>query len=444
MCDKGGHEVGTSSKRKTFFVLFGCVFILFGFSFFGAKAYGALFNEKTVPSGVEAGGVPLSGLTQKEAEAKLNQAITAWKENSFYFLQADRELGLDLNLVVFDVKKTAELAVADKTNRLIAAVDEKALSTFLENELSADTFGAVDQKALSAEIELAASELTEGIFTLSINKYLLKEKLPKTLLAGSELPADPGLLLQPAVIRIDPLETFSLEAYLEEFPLQLDDAALSRMATGIYQTILLTNFDILERHISAELPAYAELGKEATFMKGKQDLVFYNPNDAAYELKLVQDGGSLSISLEGAAFENAYSLTMENEKEFKPKTIIHYDPALDDQTTRVKEEGRSGQSAEVYRNELDSNGSVLSSTLISDDFYAPVHRVEVKALKSEQQSVPGGEEGTVQPEAGADQNKPAEGTGNSPLENQPDKTPPAGGDRYQELWEEPAFEKGDE
>ncbi|MGG4491686.1 G5 domain-containing protein [Metabacillus idriensis] len=437
--------MGTASKRKVFLVLFGCVFILFGFSFFGVKAYGALFNEKTVPEGVMAGGNVLSGLTKEEAEEKLNQAVAAWKENSFYFLQADRELGLDLNLVTFDVNKTAELAVANKTNRLIAAVDEKALTTFLENELSADTFGAVDQKALAAEIELAASELTEGIFTLSINNYLLKEKLPKTLLAGSELPADSAVLLQPAVIQIKPLETFSLEAYLEEFLLQLDDAALSRMATGIYQTILLTNFDILERHISAELPAYAELGKEAAFIKGKQDLVFYNPNDAAYELKLVQDESSLNISLEGAAFENTYSLTMESEKSFKPKTIIQYDSALDHDTTRVKEEGRNGQSAEVYRNELDSNGNILSSTLISDDFYAPVHRVEVKALKSEQQeSVQGEAEGAVQPEAGAVQNKPEVNTVNPSSENQPGNNPPAEGDRDQELWEEPAFEKGDE
>ncbi|WP_282033037.1 G5 domain-containing protein [Metabacillus indicus] len=436
--------MGISSKGKVLLVLFGCVFILFGFSFFGVKAYGALFNEKTVPEGVVAGGIVLSGLTQAEAEEKLNQGVAVWKENSFYFLQADRELGLDSNLVTFDVKKTAELALQNNTNKLlIAAVDAEALGVFLENELSPDILPAVDQKALASEIELAASELTEGIFTLSIDNYLVKEKLPKTLLAGSVIPAGAVLLQQPVVISIEPLGSFSLEDYMEKNSLQLDDDALSLLATGIYQTVLLTNFEILERHISAELPAYAELGKEAAFAKGRRDLVFYNPNDAAYELKLAQDGASLNISIEGAALENTYSLTMENEKSYKPKKIIQYDAALNDNTTRVIEEGRNGQSAAVYRNELDRNGKLLSSTLISDDYYAPVHRVEVKPLKKEPQgSVPAAPGEGVQQGEEPDQNEAPASTENPSSVNQPENSPQT--NRDQELWEEPAFEKGDE
>ncbi|MEM5015842.1 VanW family protein [Metabacillus indicus] len=435
--------MGTSSKGKVLLVLFGCVFILFGFSFFGVKAYGALFNEKTIPEGVVAGGIVLSGLTQAEAEEKLNQAVAGWKENSFYFLQTDRELGLDSNLVTFDVKKTAELALENKTNKLIAAVDAEALGVFLENELNPDILPAVDQKALASEIELAASELTEGIFTLSIENYLVKEKLPKTLLAGTVIPAGSVLLQQPVVINIESFESFSLEAYMEENSLPLDDDALSLLATGIYQAVLLTNFEILERHISAELPAYAELGKEAAFAKGKRDLVFYNPNDAAYELKVAQDDTSLYVSIEGAAFKNTYSLTMENEKSYKPKKIIQYDAALNDNTTRIIEEGRSGQSAAVYRNELDQNGNLLSSTLISDDYYAPVHRVEVKPLKKEQQgSAPAATGEGVQQGEEPDQNEAPASTENPSSVNQPENSSQTASD--QELWEEPAFEKGDE
>ncbi|KEZ51180.1 VanW family protein [Metabacillus indicus] len=435
--------MGTSSKGKVLLVLFGCVFILFGFSFFGVKAYGALFNVKTVPEGVEVGGIVLAGLTLEEAEEKLNQGVAVWKENSFYFLQADRELGLDSNFVTFDVKKTAELSLENKTNKLIAAVDAEALGVFLENELSPEILPAVDQKALASEIELAASELTEGIFTLSIEDYLVKEKLPKTLLAGTVIPAGSAVLEQPAVIEIAPFGSFSLEAYVEEVALEMEDDALSQLATGIYQTILLINFEILERHISAELPSYAELGKEAAFAKGKRDLVFYNPNDAAYELKLAQDGASLTISIEGAAFENTYSLTMENEKSYKPKKIIQYDSALNDNTTRVIEEGRNGQSAAVYRNELNREGKLLSSTLISDDYYAPVHRVEVKPLKKEQQeSVPAAPGEGVQPGVESGQTEAPANAENPALENLPENSPKTGSD--QELWEEPAVEKGDE
>ena len=49
--------------------------------------------------------------------------------------------------------------------------------------------------------------------------------------------------------------------------------------------ILPTNFSIIERNISEELPDYAELGFEAKVNPEKnKDLVFSNGNESSYKI----------------------------------------------------------------------------------------------------------------------------------------------------------------
>lgn len=452
-------------KVKIFVLLTGSVFFIFGFSVFGAKAYGALFSDKTVPEGVVVSGVDLSGLTEEKAAARLDGAIKSWREKSFYFLQADKELTLDLTLVEFDVKRTAKLALENKAAAIAVKLNEAAFTAFLQTELPAEIFHAVDRKALSAEIEAASSELIEGILSINLDEYYLKEKAPKTIIASTSLANETFILGNPLTLTIEPKQTFSLASYLETADLQdFDDAALKWIATGIYQTILSANFEIVERHISQVLPAYAEVGKEASFTMGKQDFIFYNPNDTVFEVKLTQNASSLLISLEGLEFEKSYSITMENDKSYKPKKIIQYDPALAENTTRVEEEGIEGKSISVYRNELDQEGNIVSTEFISDDYYAPVHRIEKTALKAAPEESPAApDQGETQVNPGTDGAASSVNSNQNPnLDSDQTKNPteassvalspeqtvnsssnaPISAEDH-ELWEEPAFEKGE-
>ncbi|TDL82139.1 VanW family protein [Peribacillus frigoritolerans] len=448
-------------KLKIFVLLAGCVFFIFGFSIFGAKAYGALFSDKTVPEGVIVSGVDLSGLTEEKAAARLDDAIKSWREKSFYFLQADKELTLDLTLMEFDVKRTAKQALENKTEAIAVNMNEAAFTAFLQTELPAEILHAVDRKALSAEIEAASSELIEGIISINLDEYYLKEKVPKTIIASTSLQNESFILENPLTLTIEPKQTFSLASYIETEKMQdFDDATLKWIATGIYQTILSANFEIVERHISQVLPAYAELGKEASFTMGKQDFIFYNPNDTIFEVKLTQDASSLLISLEGLEFEKSYSLTMENEKNYKPKKIIQFDSALAENTTRVEEEGIEGKSISVYRNELDQEGNIVSTEFISDDYYAPVHRIEKTALKAaSEESSAASVEGETPPSNQADSvnSNPNQNSNSDQAKNpseasngalSPDQTvnsssaAPVSAEDH-ELWEEPAFEKGE-
>ncbi|WP_191567016.1 G5 domain-containing protein [Metabacillus idriensis] len=450
-------------KLKIFVLLAGCVFFVFGFSFFGAKAYGAFFTKDTVPEGVTVSGVELSGLSEKEATDKLDAAIKSWYENSFYFLQADKELSLDLTVVKFDVDKTVDLALENKTANISAKIDGAGLNQLLQNEISSETLKALDRNALSKELAAAASELVEGIYSISLDKFYIKEKLPKTILLSTSLPNETFTLENSLTVTIDSKQTFSLHSYIEENKLKtLDEHTLKWLATAIYQTILPTNFVILERHISHVLPSYSELGKEASYIAGKQDFIFFNPNETAYELKLTQDENFLNITLEGINLQKAYSLTMENDKKYKPKKIVQYDPKLPENTTRIEQEGIDGQSITVYRNELDKNGNIANTVLIADDYYAPVHQIEKTALQSIEEVpdlqdplLPNDSENPDFDQSEDDFNNgmseyPEQNTNlnQNPNLNQkqvPNQQTPAEKNTVEEneLWEEPAFEKGE-
>lgn len=458
-------------KIKTFVLLASCVFFIFGFSFFGAKAYGAFFAKDTVPEGVAVSGVELSGLSEKEAAAKLDEAITSWYENSFYFLKADKELSLDLTLVKFNVDQTVQLALENKAATISATIDDAGLNQLLQNEIDGETLKALDKNALSKELASAASELVEGIYSISLDEFYIKEKLPKTILLSTSLPNETFTLEDSLSVTIDSKQTFSLRSYIEENKLQtLDENTLKWLATAIYQTILPTNFEIIERHISNSLPSYAELGKEASYIAGKQDFIFFNPNETAYELNLTQDENFLNITLEGINLQKTYSLTMENDKTYKPKTIVQYDPALPENTTRIEQEGKEGQSITVYRNELDQNGNIANTVLIAEDFYAPLHRIEKTALKSipeipaiQDPLLPNANENPAADQTNGDLNDgfteyPDQNTNvnqypntdqsqipNSNQNKVPNQQTPADKNPAEEneLWEEPAFEKGE-
>ena len=175
---------------------------------------------------------------------------------------------------------------------------------------------------------------------------------------------------------------FSLLAKMEELAgKSYSSDVLSRLATAIYEVILPTNFTILERNISEELPSYAELGVEASINPSlNHDLVFSNTNDMTYQMNLAVKGNQLEVSLIGPSFLNKYEIIKSKEQRYTPKTIKQYSAQLPTNTMQVVEEGKEGMEIKVTRKVITNNGKIIKTEELSDDFYPPVHRVEVYSL----------------------------------------------------------------
>ncbi|MFC0270173.1 VanW family protein [Metabacillus herbersteinensis] len=262
----------------------------------------------------------------------------------------------------------------------------------------------VKQGTMNASNDLTSS-LETAVYEVNSDDYELQDQLPKTIISESKIGLDNQNSndlkdkLQSAVVQ--PGQTFSFQSYLDENQLDaLESGFLNRVATAIYTAILPTNLQIIERHISSELPEYAELGKEANFKPNQRDLIFFNPDTSDIEVTFLITDEMLSVQIKGITTEGQFKVVVENEKAFSANTIIQYDSSLPELGKKVVSEGKKGQSVTVKRLLVQNDNSQLEIVL-SEDFYAPIHRVEKHGLKkAESYTLPNEVEGNTVDENG--------------------------------------------
>jgi hypothetical protein len=171
-------------------------------------------------------------------------------------------------------------------------------------------------------------------------------------------------------IELEPGKAFSLLAAFKERQLQTNSPdALGALATGIYAALLKTNFIILERSTSRTLPPYATLGIEAKVLPDGPDLLIKNPNDSSYRIYLEWYDGVIYTFITGKEFDNSYRIVKEDSREIAPRTIGQFGAI-------GTSEGKPGFYAKIYREMFNANNEAVKKEWISDDYSAPVHRVE--------------------------------------------------------------------
>lgn len=184
-------------------------------------------------------------------------------------------------------------------------------------------------------------------------------------------------------IEIAAESTFSLLDFAKKEKIE-DIDSLNVIATGIYQAILPSNFSILERNISSNLPDYSSLGYEARVNPIKKaDLVIANPNKAKYVLTLYLENNQLKVKMKGETLVYTYQISTKDEQKLAPKTIVQYSPLLLPGKTKVQTKGEEGIIVKVYR-EIFQGDQLIKTELISEDYYPPSYQVEIHGLEGTQ------------------------------------------------------------
>ncbi|MFT4412805.1 VanW family protein [Fredinandcohnia humi] len=163
---------------------------------------------------------------------------------------------------------------------------------------------------------------------------------------------------------------------------------LSHIASAIYKAVLSTNFEIIERHISNELPPNTELGYEAKIVPTSFDFAFINPNPTSYILQFEVMNQNLVVRIIGEPFSYTYKAMFEDEEAFEPKTIVQYSSTIPFGQRHIQEEGKNGYLVKVIRAATDETGSIIERVQIAEDFYPPVHRIEVQSFITNQETTP--------------------------------------------------------
>jgi hypothetical protein len=372
---------------------------IFSFTYFGNSAIGFMgsankvFSENTL-----IGNVDVSGKSHEDAKLALEAKRSEWASNAELKLTyKDQTLSVAPSDYLFLIDESISSAVNGVKNDLLVDLKKDLFDEIpiIPTELSS----SLDKESLRKELLLSGQNFVQSS-EISLEDYLPQEEPVVISTGGIQLAEENHEVLDflnayPS-IEIAPETQFSLAALVQDSELaNLSSYTYSQIAAVIYQAIQPTNFSIAERHISSQLPSNIEAGFEAKVnLAKKMDFIFYNPNKSSYTIEFKLNGPELEVSIIGVPLIYNYNITTADMKEFKPRTIKQFSPLLEHGQKSVEVEGSPGILVKVYRETYNLDGELLKTEMLSEDFYPPVHRVEILALTPATQESAAGEDGS--------------------------------------------------
>ena len=157
---------------------------------------------------------------------------------------------------------------------------------------------------------------------------------------------------------------------------------ICQVSSTLYNSVLLSNLEIVERYNHGFNPGYVPAGRDATVSWGGPDFKFKNNRNYPIKIYCTNSGGRLTVTIYGLKEENEYEVEIESyiTGYIQYKTITKDDPTLNKGETKVIESGSNGCKAVAYRI-LKRNGEVVSKTLLSKDTYNPHNRIVAVGTK---------------------------------------------------------------
>ncbi|MEH7493470.1 G5 domain-containing protein [Neobacillus niacini] len=388
------------SKKQPFIKLFVVLFlssaIIFSSSHFGAKAFENITNTSNgkYSEGTTIGSIDLSGKSESEAISLLEEKYVEWVKNTKFELQySEKIVRFDSNLFSFDATQSVYSIKDGQNNTVSMTIDIMPVQDQVHLQFPQIDASQLEITRLKTDLTNTASKFEQGSYIFNLNKDYLIAKTSKQdnviSTAHVKLTEVPNgletIITTNPELNIAEGATFSLVEFAKQQKIE-SSSSLSVIATGIYQSILPTNFKITERNISSALPNYTSVGFEAKVnVANGSDLIIVNPNTTPYKINLKLDNKDLIVTLKGEKLLYDYKISKKEEQQLKPKSIVQYSPFLLPGQTKVESNGLDGQIVKIFR-ETYQGEQLITSELISEDYYPPVYRVEVHGLIGTQQA----------------------------------------------------------
>ncbi|WP_226667187.1 VanW family protein [Metabacillus litoralis] len=370
--------VNVNKGVKLFVVLLFSVIYLISFSQIGVKAYDFFANKGSFEPGTQIASVNIENLTSDQAKNELDNQLASWFKGKYLQISINEQnIVIDQDYFNIDSSNTIAAVVNGKTNPIVASINQEVYETNLKSELG-DRYATIDHTELQSVFLNALSKLTTEQQFFLIQAFV---KADLNTIAAENFVSVPSDNEQVKEI-LDSIGTITVPAQSQVSFLELTkdttkptQQGLSIIASALYQTMLLTNFEIVERHTSLNLPKMIELGFEANIVQKKADLKWFNPNKTDYTIDLQLTTSGLNVTINGAPFLYKYEMKLSEQTSYPPKQIIRYTSLLDENDEKVVEEGKEGLYIIVTRNIFDLDGGLLESEQVSEDFYPPTHKI---------------------------------------------------------------------
>ncbi|KGP73923.1 VanW family protein [Pontibacillus yanchengensis] len=380
--------MGKQLDIKLFILLTTMAVFLIAMSVSGNFIYQTVLAEpETYDEGTSVSGVQLSGLTKAEAKIKLQNAASEWiKKHPVLINMKQNQLTFPPSLFDFNIEKTLKNIKYGESTKISININVKEFSS-IENELGPNLYDKLLLQSLNTDLKNTVESLPSKPIEFSIYDYVEKGtvELYETVSKYSiPIPngIDPSYYIRVLDgVTVNAKETFSLLKYTNDASFQSSEA-LNLVASAILGSSLKTNFSIKERHISQHRPEYIPRGREASINpEENQGFEFVNINESNYKLTIYVQDGNLIAKWKGYPLPSNYKVAIKGVQEIQPKTIVNFSNKV--VGTEIIKEGSKGEVYELHRLTVNQNNQVISNEFIAEDYYSPLHRVELHYKKKD-------------------------------------------------------------
>lgn len=153
---------------------------------------------------------------------------------------------------------------------------------------------------------------------------------------------------------------------------------ICQVSTTLYNSLILSDLEIIERHNHSRPINYVDLGTDAAVASGYKDLKFKNNTKNPILILAEADGEKLDFKVLGNSSDRDYEVKILPERlgVVSPDVKTIYSESIPEGETLVRESGKKGYSYKTYK-EIIKDGEVLEKKEISNSYYVPKDKVLV-------------------------------------------------------------------
>lgn len=157
---------------------------------------------------------------------------------------------------------------------------------------------------------------------------------------------------------------------------------ICQTSSTLYNAVLLSNLQIVERRNHTFISSYVPIGRDATVSWGGPDFKFKNNTDYPIKIAVSYANSRITTKIYGTNVNN-YQVVIKSQRTgtIPYTTTYENDPTLLEGQTQVKQAGSNGAKAVSYRYVYDANGKLISSKQEANSVYKPHNEIILRGTK---------------------------------------------------------------
>ncbi|QXM05641.1 VanW family protein [Crassaminicella indica] len=154
-----------------------------------------------------------------------------------------------------------------------------------------------------------------------------------------------------------------------------------QVSSTLYNAILLSNLEVVERYNHTLPSSYVAKGLDATVSYGVLDFKFKNIMNTPIYIESYIKKNLLTVKIYGCKMDNKTIRVITEQNEVVKRPLeIRYDANLLQGKEKIEQKGRDGYKVTTYRI-IYENGKVVEKQKISKDYYKPKKQIIIKGTK---------------------------------------------------------------